>query len=96
MFLKFSKDIAAGMEYLSRKCFVHRDLAARNILLNEALTCKVCSNETQAHTNKLSLCFFNQVADFGMARNLMDDTYYTSSGGKIPVKWTAPEVIIIQ
>ncbi len=33
-----------------------------------------------------------KVADFGMARNLMDDDYYTSSGGKIPVKWTAPEV----
>ena len=27
-----------------------------------------------------------------MARDLMDDTYYTSSGGKIPIKWTAPEV----
>jgi len=24
----------------------------------------------------------------------MDDTYYTSTGGKIPVKWTAPEVMI--
>ena len=23
----------------------------------------------------------------------MDDTYYRSKGGKIPVKWTAPEVI---
>ena len=33
-----------------------------------------------------------KVADFGMARDLMDDTYYTSSGGKIPLKWTAPEV----
>ena len=28
-----------------------------------------------------------------MARDLMDDTYYTSTKkGKIPVKWTAPEV----
>lgn len=28
-----------------------------------------------------------------MARDLMDDTYYTAQGGsKIPVKWTAPEV----
>ena len=27
-----------------------------------------------------------------MARDLMDDTYYRSSGGQIPVKWTAPEV----
>ena len=29
-----------------------------------------------------------------MARDLVDSTYYTvqSKGGKIPVKWTAPEV----
>ena len=33
-----------------------------------------------------------QIGDFGMARNLIDDTYYKSSGGKIPVKWTSPEV----
>ena len=33
-----------------------------------------------------------QIGDFGMARDLMDDTYYKSSGGKIPVKWTSPEV----
>ena len=32
-----------------------------------------------------------------MARDLMDKTYYTSKskGGKIPVKWTAPEVAIL-
>ena len=35
-----------------------------------------------------------QIADFGMARDLEDETYYTpkTKGGKIPVKWTAPEV----
>ena len=27
-----------------------------------------------------------------MARDVADDTYYITSGGKIPVKWTAPEV----
>ena len=27
-----------------------------------------------------------------MARDVADDSYYISSGGKIPVKWTAPEV----
>ena len=33
-----------------------------------------------------------QIADFGMSRDLMDETYYMSHGGQIPVKWTAPEV----
>ena len=33
-----------------------------------------------------------QIADFGMSRDLIDENYYVTSGGKIPVKWTAPEV----
>ena len=39
--MNFCKDIAHGMEYLSRKAFVHRDLAARNILLSKSMICKV-------------------------------------------------------
>ncbi len=35
-----------------------------------------------------------QIADFGMARDLEEGNYYVSHGGKIPVKWTAPEVSI--
>jgi len=35
-----------------------------------------------------------QIADFGMARDVSDNIYYVSSGGKIPVKWTAPEVSV--
>ena len=31
-----------------------------------------------------------------MARDVTDDTYYVASGGKIPVKWTAPEVTSYQ
>jgi len=27
-----------------------------------------------------------------MARDVSDDTYYIIGGGKIPIKWTAPEV----
>lgn len=38
------------------------------------------------------VCVIFQIGDFGMARDLMDDTYYKSKGGKIPVKWTSPEV----
>ena len=36
-----------------------------------------------------------QIADFGMARDLDEGSYYVSHGGKIPVKWTAPEVCVI-
>ena len=32
-----------------------------------------------------------QIGDFGMARDIEND-YYKSHGGIIPVKWTAPEV----
>ena len=42
--LKFCREIAAGMAYLSGKQFVHRDLAARNILVSDKLICKVCRN----------------------------------------------------
>ena len=28
-----------------------------------------------------------------MSRNLLDDDYYVSHGGKIPLKWTAPEAL---
>jgi len=37
---------------------------------------------------------YHQIADFGMSRDLLDENYYITSGGKIPVKWTAPEVCI--
>ena len=43
-------------------------------------------------TNVLFDIVLLQIADFGMARDVSDDIYYMSSGGKIPVKWTAPEV----
>ncbi len=36
-------------------------------------------------------CFF-KIADFGMSRDLMYESFYVSHGGLIPVKWTAPEV----
>ncbi|XP_069474868.1 ephrin type-B receptor 3 isoform X2 [Ambystoma mexicanum] len=76
------RGIAAGMKYLAEMNYVHRDLAARNILVNSNLVCKV--------------------SDFGLSRFLEDDPVdptYTSSlccftqGGKIPIRWTAPEAI---
>ncbi|CAN8177247.1 unnamed protein product [Coccothraustes coccothraustes] len=72
------RGIAAGMRYLAEAGFVHRDLAARNILVDAHLVCKV--------------------SDFGLSRALdgdrdSDPTYTSSLGGKIPIRWTAPEAI---
>ncbi|XP_066578335.1 ephrin type-B receptor 4b isoform X2 [Amia ocellicauda] len=71
------RGIASGMRYLSDMGFVHRDLAARNILVNSNLVCKV--------------------SDFGLSRSLQessaDPTYTSTLGGKIPIRWTAPEAI---
>ncbi|CAK6952228.1 ephrin type-B receptor 3 [Scomber scombrus] len=71
------RGIASGMKYLSDMNYVHRDLAARNILVNSNLVCKV--------------------SDFGLSRFLddtsADPTYTSSLGGKIPIRWTAPEAI---
>ena len=36
-----------------------------------------------------------QVADFGLARLIREDTYTAQPGAKFPIKWTAPEVGII-
>ena len=53
-FLRFSREIAAGMAHLSQKSFVHRDLAARNILLDVRMSCKA-RQEWPTTTTRLTL-----------------------------------------
>ncbi|KAL3320469.1 Ephrin type-A receptor 3 [Cichlidogyrus casuarinus] len=72
--------VANAMSYLAQMRFVHRDLAARNILLDDKHNCKV--------------------TDFGLSREVdfedPDSASYTTMGGKIPVRWTAPESITLR
>ena len=37
-----------------------------------------------------------QIGDFGLSRDLDEENYYISNGGKIPVKWTAPEACVME
>lgn len=87
--LKFCQEVAAGIAYLNGKQFIHRDLAARNILVSESYTCKV---HKYIITWYIKNNYQLQIADFGMSRDMVDTIYYITSGGKLPVKWTAPEV----
>ncbi|CAJ0927617.1 unnamed protein product, partial [Mesorhabditis belari] len=64
------------MMYLEERKLVHRDVAARNVLVGE----------------KISGVPVVKVADFGLARKLMEEGIYeASTESKFPIKWTAPE-----
>ncbi len=39
--LRFCRQIASGMNYISNMSCIHRDLAAKNVLLSEEKVCKV-------------------------------------------------------
>ena len=69
--------IADAMAYLENERIVHRDLAARNILVTK---------------DEFNVC----VSDFGLAKmiDLTDDSdYRMDTGGRLPLKWYAPECL---
>ncbi|XP_058852063.1 macrophage colony-stimulating factor 1 receptor 1 isoform X3 [Acipenser ruthenus] len=72
--LRFSYQVAQGLDFLAEKNCIHRDVAARNVLLTEGRVAKIC--------------------DFGLARDIMNDSSYVVKGNaRLPVKWMAPESI---
>ncbi|EFN72851.1 Proto-oncogene tyrosine-protein kinase ROS, partial [Camponotus floridanus] len=74
------EDVARGCCYLEELCFVHRDLACRNCLLP--------SRNRKDRVIK--------IGDFGLARDLYKDDYYRMGGEVLlPVRWMAPESLMI-
>ncbi|KAJ8405469.1 hypothetical protein AAFF_G00319420 [Aldrovandia affinis] len=72
--LRFSFQVAQGLDFLAAKNCIHRDVAARNVLLTDGHVAKIC--------------------DFGLARDIMNDSNYVVKGNaRLPVKWMAPESI---
>ncbi|KAK5925132.1 hypothetical protein CgunFtcFv8_017680 [Champsocephalus gunnari] len=72
--LRFSYQVAQGLDFLAAQNCIHRDVAARNVLLTDRREAKIC--------------------DFGLARDIMNDSNYVVKGNaRLPVKWMAPESI---
>ena len=55
---------------------------------------KASSRRSRLSNVKLTTAFFFlQVADFGLARYVIDDQYTSNGGAKFPIKWSPPEVL---
>ncbi|XP_025267217.1 proto-oncogene tyrosine-protein kinase ROS-like [Camponotus floridanus] len=79
--LAMCEDVARGCCYLEELRFIHRDLACRN--------CLVSSRNRENRVIK--------IGDFGLARNIYKDDYYRVEGeGLFPIRWMAPESLIIR
>ncbi|XP_035249847.1 ephrin type-A receptor 7-like isoform X2 [Anguilla anguilla] len=91
------RGVAAGMRYLSDMGYVHGDLAARNVLVNSNLMCKVSDFKLSRPTDDGPDAVY---ATTGKIQDIMSLIFTPSNnvqlneqGGKLPVRWMAPEAI---
>uniref|UniRef100_A0A183DSX8 receptor protein-tyrosine kinase n=1 Tax=Gongylonema pulchrum TaxID=637853 RepID=A0A183DSX8_9BILA len=84
------RGIAAGMKYLTEKGFVHRVTNFFMILKSLNFPSNLTARNVLVDSNLQC-----KIADFGLSRGLEGsvEQEYTTNGGKIPVRWTAPEAI---
>lgn len=98
------RGIAVGMTYLSDMGFIHRDLAARNVLVDENLVCKVSDfsmsrireDDSEAAYSAMVSVLTLPAGGHSLTPSLVtnvDTLCAWCQGGKIPIRWTAPEAI---
>lgn len=95
--LDMAVQIGSAMHYLEKNGFIHRDLVRENVSRLDA-TPPLPSSPPLCSSQAARNCLVGErnivkVADFGLARFVVDDEYTASEGTKFPIKWAAPEVI---
>lgn len=87
------KGICAGMDHLSHYSIIHNDLAARNILL-EVILLHQQQHQHQQDQHPQQYMLVPKITDFGLSQLLKKRR--SSKNNPLPLRWTAPEVILDQ
>ncbi|EGT42410.1 CBN-MLK-1 protein [Caenorhabditis brenneri] len=90
----WAKQVAEGMEYLTKEGYVHRDLKADNVLVKEEVC--LCLDEATMNFPYCSMCgkvpvnkLHMKITDFGVTRKMTADANRFSTAGTYA--WLAPE-----
>jgi serine/threonine protein kinase len=107
--MQMAREIAQGMDHLSKNHFVHRDLSCRNVLQAGGM-CKIADFGLSRSSGHPKMSHGYPEKDTMMHRNPLrhastasmasmlsydeeHEDYYKSTAGVFPVRWTAPEAM---